>query len=270
MRGQGDITPDDSAQNQTCCGNDDKGVVFEPVKEHRGDYFVEYTPARAGNYSASLATIFLKDKKPPEIRDIMEQECQKWIHRYPVPLMVTAWNDTDSVIHFEEGQESDHLFGIPESGSVNLQWKLLKNEEFPRGRLRECDLLKIYDDLPYTTATERRAEAVSDNKEFRRGAFIIAFWIVLVPVTVALLGAANPILAYLIIAYSVGKAVVCALKILGYIKRSEREKQRDAEKLRMHHHHYHCERNPEAFMRLRAENLEGDAKGDTHREAAQM
>jgi len=60
------------------------------------------------------------------------------------------------------------------------------------------------------------------------------------------------------------------MKMLAYVGRSEREKHKDAEELRMQHHHYHCERNPEGFMRLKAENFERDAREETHRETDEL
>ena len=36
----------------------------------------------------------------------------------------------------------------------------------------------------------------------------------------------------------------------------------------MRHHHYHCERNPEAFERLKRENIERETRDQTLREAA--
>ncbi len=248
----------------------DNGCVFQTLKEHRGSYFVQYTPARSGDYFASLALVFTEKPAREDIPAIMERECKAWMQRYPVPLMATAFDDNDSAISLQNENGCDHLIALPEKDAVAFHWKMLKNDEFTSGAWEESRLLEIYRDIPRTTQAERARNAVSSAKAIRLGLIIIALWGVVVPVAVALIGFASPILGGLIIAYSIGKAVWQAMKMLGYVGRSEREKQNDAEELRRRHHHYHCDRNPEGFMRLKAENFERDAREQTHREADEL
>jgi len=246
------------------------GYVFETLKEYRGSYFVQYTPARAGDYFASVALVFTEKPTRGEIPAIMERECKAWIQRYPIPLMATAFDDSDSVISLNDVQGCNHLIALPDKDAVAFHWKMLENDAFPSGSWEEGRLLDIYCDIPHTTQAARALNAVSSAKAIRLGLIIIALWGVAVPVAVALFGFASPILGGVIIAYSIGKAVWQAMKMLGYVGRSKCEKQKDAEELRMRHHHYHCERNPEGFMRLKAENLECEAREQTYREAEEL
>ena len=249
------------------CEGIEKDLVFQPIKKHRGTYFAQYVPARGGDYFASLALVFLGHVESSQIAKLMEQECSVWIQRYRVPLMVIAFDEANSLIHLKEDRECDHLIGIMENGKTVHYWKMLKNEEFPSGPLQEEQLLSIYAGIPFSTAEERHKQAIAHARSIRLGLFIIAVWGIAVPVFVALVGFASPLLGFIIIAYSISKAILCALKMLGYTSKSKSEKKRDEKELRMRHHHYHCERNPEGFMRLKVENLEREAKESTRRES---
>ncbi len=248
----------------------EKGLIFKTIKEHRGKYFVEYVPTWPGGYFASLSVVILEHLGSSEIAEIMENECNTWIQRYPVPLMVTAFDDAESVIPLEGVRTCDHLIGLVEDGKLVRHWKTLKNEEFSLGPLREPQLVNIYDNVPCSTKEERRIKAVQRAKTIRLGILVIAAWGVAVPTLVAFLGFASPALGFIIVAYGIGKAIHGALKLLGYIKPSEHEKQTAEEELKMRHHHYHCERNPEAFLRLKVENFEREARENTQREAAEL
>ncbi len=54
--------------------------------------------------------------------------------------------------------------------------------------------------------------------------------------------------------------------MLGYTKKSEREKAKEAAELRMRHHHYHCELNPDGFARLKHENFVRETNEQTLQE----
>lgn len=242
-------------------------LIFQAIEERRDDYLVRYTPATPGSLFASLALTFLQSQESADIGKLMHEESFTWIQRYAVPLMTSSFNDSDSLIHLEPACDCDHLFAVLENDGVTVHWKMLEGSEFPKGPLQERYLLDVYRDIPFSTLEERRSKALASANWLRRGIIIVALWGLAVPVTVALFGLANPVLGYVVIACSVSKAIYEATQTLGYVKRSEREIQKDAEALRMRHHHYHCERNPEEFLRLKLENFEREARDETCREA---
>ena len=245
-------------------------LAFQSIKEHRGNYFVSYAPARAGDYFAGLSVVFLKRAELSEIAEIMQQECREWTQRYPVSLMVSAFDDADRLISLQAARACDHVIGILDNGKVEYHWKLLNNGDFPNGPLLEPQLREIYRDVSSTTGAERRQKAIQHAKTVRMGLFVIAMWGVAIPVTVALIGFAHPVLGVAIIAFSVGKAVLHALKTLGYIRRSKRDRQQEEDERRMRHHHYHCEQNPDGFSRLKIENFQREAREETHKEAEEI
>ena len=243
-----------------------RGLIFEPGKERRGDYFVEYTPAAPGRLFASLTLTFFQSHEPADIAELMRQESDTWIQRYPVSLMTSSFDDSGSLICLKGTRDCDHLFALPTNDGVILHWKMLQDSEFPEGPLQENHLRDTYRGTPFSTLEERRTQAVARAKPLRRAITIIALWGLAVPITVAVIGFASPVLGYAIIAFSISKAIHKASRTLGYVKRSDGEIQKDAEELRMRHHHHHCERNPEGFWRLKMENFEREARDETRRE----
>lgn len=247
--------------------------VFQPIKKDRGSYFVHYTPARPSEYFASLALVFLERIETARVAQLMEQECDAWIKRYPVPLMVTSFDDSDSVLKLADVKGCDNLIGIVVNGQTVHKWELLKNGDFPDGNLSESHLLKIYQDLSSSTASERREQALKQSQSMRYGIFLIALWGLIIPIAVfviGLVGLAYPILSIAIIVYSLGKAIIRALKMTGHFPKSVREKKKEAEELEMCHHHYHCKLNPEGFARLKIENFERETREDTRKEAEKI
>ena len=53
----------------------------------------------------------------------------------------------------------------------------------------------------------------------------------------------------------------------GWLKPSQRDKQKAEKDLKMNHYFYHCERNPDAFNRLKIENWERETIERTRDEA---
>ena len=64
---------------------------WKSIKEHRGEYFVEYTPASDSIYLATVVLIYV-DIHPSINRVIedVEREFNEWIEIYPIPIMASA------------------------------------------------------------------------------------------------------------------------------------------------------------------------------------
>ena len=94
-------------------------------------------------------------------------------------------------------------------------------------------------------------------------------WAVAVPAGFALLEFNGPIwLTRLTLGYALLGAYIEALKLLGWWAKTQAGLARESEDRKMRHHHYHCQRNPEAFERLKRENIERETRDQTLREAA--
>lgn len=107
-----------------------EGKVFrDTMKEHRGHYYVTYKPADVRLPFASLQLVFPEPGiEPAEVKHLMEKELRSWLQRYPVPLMVTAFDARDSVIAIGADSTQSHLMGYlePQTGEIALIWGLLK------------------------------------------------------------------------------------------------------------------------------------------------
>lgn len=154
----------------------EKGYIFDTIKEPRDTYYVQYTPAWHDAYFAILAVVFKEEPALQQISDIMEWECKKWMQRYPVPLMVSAFDSTGDVISLNGEMGRNYLIGIRQNNVTVCHWRSFKKAEYPFGALTESQLLDIYHDIPQTTYEERKRKAIASAKSFRLGLFIIALW----------------------------------------------------------------------------------------------
>lgn len=245
-------------------------LFFEATKEDRGWYFVEYRPPISGYQFASLQVVVLETTKTAEdIAATMEAELVIWLERYPVPIMVSAFDDTGSVISLNGHRPCNHQIGFIDSKTKKVvrEWRLLTNDELPKDALDVSYLRKIYQGVPFKTKQQLREEALKKAKQLRLGWWIVFVWAVVVPAGVAILEWWSDWLGVVVLIYSLYKAIEKALRLMGRWPKSKGEAQKEAEEARMRHHHYHCERNPDGFERLKLENLERWAREDIQKEA---
>lgn len=267
------MSTDDSAPESGQIGSDSSGahshsgLVFRSLKENRDAYFVEYTPALASDGLAKLSLVFVEQPSKPEIASLMEIECRTWMKRFSVPLFVSAFDLKDDVIHPCEDDSLSYLLGTIASDGIALHWRGNGSSSIPINPIDDERLLAIYQGIPHSTKAERSARVRKAVRAQRIGWLLVVAWLVGVPLLIELIGFANPILGIVLIMYSIFKAIVQARKMLGYAKKSEREKAKEEEEARMrHHHHHHCELNPEGFARLKHENFVREAREQTLKE----
>lgn len=245
-------------------------LFFEATKEDRGWYFVEYRPPISGYQFATLAVVILETGRVREdIAATMEAELVIWLERYPIPIMVSAFDDTGSVIDLSGHRPCDHLTGYVDTRTKKVvrEWRLLAKDELPKDALNVSYLREIYTGIPFKTKQQLRAQALEKAKQLHLGWWIVFVWAVVVPACVAFLEWWSDWLGLVVLVYSLYKAVEKALRLLGKRRKSKAELQKAAEEAQMRHHHYHCERNPEGFESLKLENFERWARDDLHNEA---
>lgn len=252
-----------------------KELYFDNVKEPRDGYFVKYCPPGGDVRFALLRLVFSKDPAATDAKRAMEKEADYWLHRYDVPVLVAAFDSAGRVVRIHSSIEHDYLLAWKEgTDSQERHWELLKDEQIPSTALSTDNLLSIYHGIPYRTDEDVKAAAdeslEAQRKERRLLVGIIFIWAVAVPATIAILGWANPIIGAAATLYALGRAGKEGAVLLGFAKRTVRE-QEDGEKKRcMEHYYYHCERNPDAFQRLKAENFRSDGRERRRREAEEL
>ena len=84
-----------------------------------------------------------------------------------------------------------------------------------------------------------------------------------IPVAVELIGFANPVIGIIVLLYSLWKAFVQLMKLLGKWPENRREKLQSDKKRLMEQYFWHCERNPEGFQRIKFENFDREERERT-------
>ena len=244
-------------------------IRFGSLKEDRGWYFVEYTPPITNYRFSTLSVCVVEDQDAQVVASAMENEAGNWLSRFPVPVMATAFSDDGSIFSLKAVRASDHLIAWfdSESSQPVLRWQLVKHEVLPDIALDRKFLQKTFVDVPSKTGAEIQAEVAKDAAARKVGWWLVFVWAVLVPLSVAVLEWWNDLLGLVVLGYAFAKAIIHALRLTGHLPKSAREREKEAQDLRMRHHHYHCERNPEAFERLKAENFRRDEITRTKAEA---
>jgi hypothetical protein len=202
----------------------------------------------------------------------MEHELNHWIAHYNIPIRVYAFDDIGTAITLEPMKTSDCLVGLIDDGAKDIRstWGIIADDELPMHVLDPEFLKRVYVDIPFKTKGQLRQEIETEHRKLRTGWFIVVIWIVVIPVIVAILGLANIWIGILVLAYAIYKAVVKALKLTGRFKPTSKEIQQKEKERKMAHYYYHCERNPNAFNRLKLENFKKDLKDQTQNEAEML
>ncbi len=245
-------------------------LFFEATKEDRGWYFVEYRPPISGYQFATLDVVVLDSARSPEdIASTMETESVIWLERYPVPIMLSAFDDTGKLIGLEGHRPFSHFTGYidTKTNKTVREWRLITSDELPKDALDTAYLRKVYEGVPFKTKQQLRKQALGKAKHLRFGWWIVFVWAAVVPASVAVLEWRSNWLGLFVLIYSLYKALEKALRLMGKWPESQAEAQKVAEEARMRHHHYHCERNTVGFDRLKQENFERWSREDIQNEA---
>ncbi len=253
-------------------------LYFEKAKEHRGEYFVEYNPLYPGQNFAHLEITFLVEPPLERVIEVLNQELDLWMSRYPVTLMAAAFDDTGSVIDPtpNASKSSLHLVGwIDEGGKISRSFNLGDIDPPRRPAPTYEELKAIYRDIPYKTDHERRqhinAKIGKTRTQTRILIGLFLFWACLIPAGYLILEQFGPDwIAYTAFAFAFWELVRTGLKLSGYVKPSKAEKEASEKQLRMRHYFIHCEQNPKAFARLRSENLAEDLRKGIVRESEEI
>jgi len=248
----------------------DRKVFRDKLSEHRGTYFVTYQPADARYPFAIVQLTFPQDGSDGStIIRAMEHELEVWLTRYPVPVMISAYDAKDDLISLSDEFGESHLMGYIESpaGTVIRRWGLLRNDELPSEQMDAEYLERAYKDVPFQLREEVRENAIREARTTGRIIRIFVFFVVAVPVLIEIISLGVEWLGYLVSGISILIGLYKTAKAMGWLKPSKRDKQKAEKKLKMQHYFYHCEQNPEAFNRLKIENFNREAIERTRKEA---
>jgi hypothetical protein len=261
-------------RNQIACPDD---VFRDELKQSRSNYFVSYSPADCRQPEFAILNLTFQTGRPSNdhIRRYMEEELLIWLNRFPVPLMVSSFDESDSFLHLSDRSDDSILMGYidPNSGAVVSKWALLRQDQLPAAQLSKEYLQKIYTSVPTRLRREVELAAEEKNRQFRKALLIVKsgfIFVAAVPLLIEMVSWGIAWVGYLLQAVSVITGGYKIGRAAGWIPQTSAAKAK-AEKMRkMEHYFYHCEKNPEGFLRLKVQNFERDAKEGTAKEAAAL
>jgi len=249
---------------------------FECVKEHRGSYFVEYRPPVSNQKFATLDLIFLKSISWEEVSIFVEQEIRFWLGRYPVPLMVSAWDDAEAMLRpLGSGRGSLVAWVSPKDGEIKQSWDVKDLDRYIEQYFVTPDWQEVYANLKFRTHDEVKAEArkrASEQvKQVKLLKLALILWLVAIPLGYALIEFFGPEwLGFIGLGFVLWKAFMLSLRIWGRAKPSPKELEKAEKQRKMDHYFYHCEQNPTGFRRLKNENFENDSRERVRKEADEI
>jgi hypothetical protein len=185
-----------------------------------------------------------------------------------VPLYVSSFNSAGDLIHLEP---QPYLIGFLDPNNELIKgWGTLQTADLPADQAERAYLAKVYQDIPFRYATEVREGVRRQNRFNVRVGFLFLFFIVVVPVALEAISLGVDWIAYVLSAFSITKGLYEIGKAFGYLKPSQRDKEKSERKVKMEHYYYHCEKNPDAFQRLKIENFVADEKQSIQQEDATL
>ncbi len=245
---------------------------YKPKEEVRNWYFVQYHPLNFDDFAHLALTITIENAVKNDVITAMEKEAEIWLSLYPVPLLVSAFDNTDTVYDFSEIKEQNILMGfVNASGKICLYWRpLKKDEEGPNKDLSKEYLDNLYLDFSFTTFAEYDANRKKRNQQIENG--LILFLVIPFVVTVAWESFIyfNKYLSFLAFLYILYKAIQKALQLVSMWPKSKREKEKEREQVLKDHYYYFCKTNPEGFEKLKLDTLEKMAKERVKKEAESL
>lgn len=245
-------------------------VFRDEIKEHHGNYYVSYRPADARFPFAIVQLTFLDQGFDAAIvKSAMGHELKSWLSRFRVPVMVSSFDAKDDLIHISTESDQSHLMGYvdPQTDQIIQQWGLLKNEELPPEQMDAGYLARVYEGVPFRLQEAVRQNALRETRMLGRSASIALFLMVGVPVLIEMISLGVTWLGHVLAGISISVGLYKLGKVMGWLKPTQKDKEKAEKDLRMKHYFYHCEQNPEGFNRLKIENFEREAIKRTHDEA---
>jgi len=248
-------------------------LYFSKIKEHRGSYFVEYQPPIPDTDFATLNLIFPQSLPREDVVRYLGDEVRHWIGRYPVPLMVWAFDDKDDILDSPNGNERVLVaWNDAATGKVVRSWNIDDLSAHLNSVRPPPDWRTIYTDVPVRTDAEVKRDADQSSRlrvrQVRSLKLFLTLWLAAIPAGYAVFEFFGPgWLALLGLAFVLWKAWKTALRIWGRAKPAARETEKAEKDRRMRHYFDHCERNPEGFLRLKLENFEEDAREKVRKDA---
>lgn len=243
----------------------DLKYIFEDTKVTRESYYVEYKPIYCVGY-ASVCLNFIEEMEHHFVIRIMEQEAEYWLLKYPIPICVRSFDKTQDYITVKDWDNSNLYVWIdPETTKIKRCWELDRIPDFTKEIFKRDEWPEIITDIPYITYEEHQKKCDLDRaqraKTIKAGRFFFATIFGVIPAIWAIVLYFDPIYIGLLATCYVIIRNVKKIKRMILPKYREKETPKEEKERKMKYYYYHCEKNPDAFMRLVVENNQKEAEG---------
>ncbi len=229
---------------------------YEPIKLHRGWYYVEYKPPENKSKYSYINIVILEDQGKKSVINAVETEINFWLKKYPTPVFATAFTDFDDVYSLKGEKEIDNAIGfVNKEGQTNIYWRLIENNQIPDVALNSAFINNLFENIPYKTKEEIHQSNIKKRKEIKAGLYIFIFWLAIIPAIIAIMEYCNDFLSLIALLYSLYKAFRKGLELFGKWPKSKKMIADEEKRRKMEHYYYHCEMNPDAFTKLKFENF---------------
>lgn len=240
---------------------------YEAKKEQREWYFVEYHPANYFKFANVQLILTVEETNESDIISAMEKEAEYWLKLYPIPVMVSVFDNKGDLYKFSKIKEKKHLIAFfDQNNEIYMHWGLLKDEEIPDVAIDQEYRNNLYANFTFKTYHELDAERYKRRRQIEDGRFIILIWIALTAFVTEIFIYFNEYLSLIAFFYVLIKAVQKILQFANMWPKSKKEKEKELEQSLKDHYYYHCQMNPEGFNRLKLENFERMGKEEIEKE----
>jgi len=256
---------------------DREQLYFDVIKENRDSYFVEYQPPVGSNPFAILSLVYPGTYELNKVGESMRAEMVRWLARYPVPLMVWAWDVSENTIWPNGSSDNACLVGwyAPGTNEIASSWRIDELPTFLNDTTSLPDWRTIYKDVPFRTDTQVKTNAQMQLNQTRKQnltlVIILVFWVAVIPAAWETIKHFGPgWLGLAVYVYALWQAFRTGRKLFGHVKPTRLEEEKAEKERKMNHYYYHCERNPAGFAKILIENIEKDTAERTLKEAEDL
>ncbi len=228
-------------------GMSNQKVFRDAIKEHRRRYFVVYKPADVNSSRASVRLVLLETSvEITEVRHAMEEEFRYWLNRFAVPVMVSAFDAKDNLIHFSEEPYESHLMGYidPHTGGLVQKWGIFEENEMPSEQKDAGYQERAYQGVPFRLQEKMREKVQREARDRGRVIRVIVFFYAGGAVLIELVALGVSCLGHVLAAISIATGFYKLGKTMGWLKPTKRDKEKAEKEQKMGHYFYHCERSP--------------------------
>jgi len=188
----------------------------------------------------------VKDVPEQQVIADVEREFKIWFEKYPVPLMVFAFDVHGNVIHLKEKSHGSDFRGFLDADQKIVSgWQSFSVKSIPAIYKSDEYRDKCYANVPYEDFSVRQARMKEEGRYEKIGAKILWWFYIFVILIIPFAWFIGEKFFDTIAAFTI-VWVLCSFgyriaKEFAWIKKSDADKKKREQQRTMEHYYYHCE-----------------------------